>query len=222
MGARYPFWLALTLAVLLVLACAPARADKLCPGIDTDFNFNASDTFAFACAPGPRGTGTWPTVRVSMDGGVVAWWYCSDGFTWRQQLTAATSAKLLDGKVLDGVQLALRSSDPLTALNAAMKANADLSMSSPTLTALWCPHWPTIVANTPAPVRYVVKPNSTYLTRPTYPFVSGVRGTTSNGKVSVLTDLKPTPCDCTSRSVEGSSTYCGVAPASLALCSAAL
>lgn len=218
MGARYPFWLALTLAFLLGLACVPAQAEKLCPGIDYDFTVTTTgDTLAWSCAPGPRGTGTWPTLRLSTDGGV-AWWYCSDGFTWRRQWAAATTAKLFDGTVLDGVQLALRSSDPLTALNEFTKANADLAISSPTLTALWCPHWPAIVANTPPPVRYVVKPNGTYLTRPTYPFVDGVRGTTSNGKVSILTDLKPTPCDCTSRSVEGSSTYCGVAAASLALC----
>lgn len=53
---------------------------------------------------------------------------------------------------------------------------------------------------------FVVAPNSTYTTRPAYPFANGVRGSTSNGRATV-----GAPCDCVAAGVlEGRSAYCGV------------
>lgn len=56
----------------------------------------------------------------------------------------------------------------------------------------------------PKPVwKVAINPGAT--TRPAYPLVDGVRGRTANGRATVGAD-----CDCSARSVEGSSVYCGV------------
>lgn len=61
----------------------------------------------------------------------------------------------------------------------------------------------------PSTPRWAVAANGLVTTRPTYPYVAGVRGTASNGRVNV-----GAACDCAMRSVEGSAVYCGVRPSS--------
>lgn len=68
----------------------------------------------------------------------------------------------------------------------------------------------------PSPVLWRVAPNSTYATRPAYPFDGQVRSSTSNGRAPVGVE-----CNCAARSVEGSSVYCALAGAptnQVALC----
>lgn len=64
----------------------------------------------------------------------------------------------------------------------------------------------------PAPtVPHIVAPWPLATYRSTYPFINGVRGTTSNGRVAILTGTLPTPCSCaTAWVVEGTTTYCSV------------
>lgn len=61
----------------------------------------------------------------------------------------------------------------------------------------------------PAP-RWVVGASAVSTTRPTYPYVDGVRGTVSNGRIAAGTQ-----CDCATRSVAGSAVYCAVPPAAV-------
>ena len=65
----------------------------------------------------------------------------------------------------------------------------------------------------PAP-KWIVAKNATYTTRPAYPIADGIRSSVSTARADV-----GAACDCSLRSVEGSSVYCGVAAGTVALCS---
>lgn len=70
-----------------------------------------------------------------------------------------------------------------------------------------------VVLRHPLP-RWVVARNATYATRPAYALVDGIRASVSTARAEV-----GAACNCTLRSVEGSSVYCGVADNTVALCS---
>jgi hypothetical protein len=74
------------------------------------------------------------------------------------------------------------------------------------------------------PPAFVVRPNGTAKTRPTYPLVAGVRGTVSNGTVSILDATgRATACNPNEKIGTGASTYMQVKgiPGTVALCKAA-
>lgn len=78
--------------------------------------------------------------------------------------------------------------------------------------------WPAAIAppaSTPPPApAWVVAKNGTSVTRPAFPVVNGKRSYSSDGSVPV-----GSTCDCTTKLVEGSLTFCQVAAAHVAVCS---
>lgn len=76
-------------------------------------------------------------------------------------------------------------------------------------------------AGTRPPPPHAVRPNGTYLTRPTYPVLAGVRSKTSNGSVPIKDATgRATACDPAETLREGSSIYRRVkaTPGTVALC----
>ena len=205
-------------ALCVFLLSSYASAAQVCAayGVATNFDFTVTDS-PIKVAPNPKGDGTWPTVRVSPQG-AVAWWYSSDGFSWRINFGAASADKLLDGSMVAQISAALLAVDPVAALNA---LEATLPVDAPELTQIWCPFWNEMVDNKPPRVPYIVAVNGKYLTRPTYPFANGVRGTTSNGTTPVASACNCIAARVTETSTAGKQTlYCSVnsVATSVAIC----
>lgn len=83
--------------------------------------------------------------------------------------------------------------------------------------AAWRVVWPLIAADKDRPAGFVVARNGSSATRPAYPVDDkGVRGTKSTARATV-----GATCDCATKVVDGSTTYCGIAPKLVAVCTKA-
>jgi len=187
-GARYPFWLALLGALLLLL---PGRSHACVPMASAD-----STTYLWSA----NGTGIW-----------AAWW-CSDGYRWTNTLYAQRWDAVTPELRAD-VLAALKTTPTDAQLTALATKWLQLKMDDPAIQPIWEASAGEILALKPPAPKWAVKLNGTTLTRPAYPFAAGVRGTTSTERATV-----GAPCDCATRSVEGASVYCEPAPALVALC----
>lgn len=205
------------LFVLLFISTLAHAQEQTCSAFgSTDaFTWSSNPTTTFACTPSsltPGGTGTRPKVRMNSKGAVV-WWHCNDNFSYRLQMAAATTEKMTSGDMVKDVVAAYAGGSAST-LNASIATYQDMGLNEPGLAEVWCPYWDEIKASQPAAIPYVVAKNGTSLTRPTYPFVAGVRNATSNGTVAV-----GATCSCVEgRIVEGSTAYCLVKPETVAVC----
>jgi hypothetical protein len=116
--------------------------------------------------------------------------------------------------------------DPVTGNTPLINANLDAAayikqpLSSPTLAAIWCPsaleiahRLPVSTVLPPPPDIWVVAPNGTSTTRPSFAIVNGARSFSSKTTIAV-----GSICDCTQKRIEGSLTFCNVSSALVAVC----
>ncbi|MBE2242476.1 MAG: hypothetical protein IAE86_06960 [Burkholderiaceae bacterium] len=148
--------------------------------------------------------------RVGAD--IWQYWWCEDGSwewgAWRpstatpERATASLAHAFgLNPGFPENAPKSIPDGDPAwPALRAAVQAAVDADTVRPSV-ASW-----------------IVQKNGSAADRPAYPFDGGGRGTKSTARVSIMTNGKPTPCDCSVKTVEGSTTYCGVAPQLVAVC----
>jgi hypothetical protein len=155
------------------------------------------------------------------DDGVIAAWWCPDSFGDWSLVTLTMRA----GYVLKHPAIPASAAATDIAL-AYWKENVTIDCAVPTPTqadANLCNAAKAAGLKTrPAP-QFVVRPNGTAKTRPTYPLAGGVRGTVSNGSVDVIDATgRPTACNPAEKLVVGSSTYMQVkrTPGTVALCKA--
>jgi hypothetical protein len=212
---RNPILCALLVALLaLILVALPlsihAQSINPCTGQAASApsislsSYSASSPYS--CAPIPGASSTAPTIRVNR-AGVTAWWYCKrPNGSWRLQFGAAAADA---ASVPSGSELwaAATSPDPAASANALAARYATVPIESPALAAAWCPHWPAMVAGTPAAAAIPAPP--AWLTASTLAY------TIRNGALGGLAGTAPrgTACDCTAPAVIGSRTYCTFAGA---------
>jgi hypothetical protein len=167
-------------------------------------------SFAASCWPAQiGGTGTPAAVRVNSSAWALAWG-CSDQFTQTLYVRGAPWSAALP----DWIR---RLADTVAQGHAAMLA-ADQAYFPPwpidaegyrivpaEVYPLALDAWTAATALLPPFPSWVVATNRTYPDRPAYPFVDGVRSSTSNGRAAV-----GSACNCSARSVESRSVYCGV------------
>ncbi len=211
----------LNLAILFFcFATTPASAQTTPQGICAPWGYttpiavhNLPVSPKFNCAPGNmlNGAGTWPQFR-RFYGGVVAWNYCSDGFSYHYQMGVANMATLMTPSLYTDWAAAMVAPDTVVSLNDFANKHVNTTLLDPSLLPVWCSAYADIVARTPPPVPYIVTlrtDGGSYQRTYSYttPFPA-VRNPTPVGHV-----LTNTPCNCmTARSVESGVTYCSVPP----------
>ena len=212
---RNPILCALLVALLaLLLVALPlsvrAQAINPCTGQPASApsvsmaSYSASSPYS--CAPIPGANSTAPTIRFN-SAGATAWWYCKkpDG-SWRLQFGAAATgaASVPSGAELWAVATA---ADPAASANALASRYASTPITDPALTAAWCPHWPQMVAGTPATV---VPPAA-----PVWRTASTLAYTINGASLGGLAGSAPrgAACNCAAKTVIGTRTYCTFAGA---------
>jgi hypothetical protein len=156
------------------------------------------------CAPADlKGTGTVAVTELNKVGVAVGWW-CPNATRPKLYAVRWNAANQELHAALDSLRT---STDPATAISA--MANASGSVPISTLRDVWGPMEARLMASRPPTALWVVAlaPSnaSPAGTRPTFPWVGGVRGTISNGRIT-----QGTPCDPTVGRMEGSTAYYGV------------
>jgi hypothetical protein len=167
------------------------------------------------CTPWPIDlSSTRPFAKKNKDAdiGFAVRWYCKGKYGWAVEGFSGRASELVEG--WEDFQVA--------ALFSRAKFNelwteylTDASQSDPALRLL---ARAIDLERMPADPVYVVAPNSTSPTRPTYPVVDGIRKTTSNGRANV-----GAKCDCKRLAIDAAKPYCAVDTipgATVALCQA--
>jgi hypothetical protein len=130
----------------------------------------------------------------SSDAGQFAAWWCPDGAgDWDMALLVSRSGYTLKHPTLPAGASPAATADAYWRANVAVDCFtviADAAMSG-----LCDRAWDAGRLTRPLPP-FIVRPNGTALTRPTYPVINGVRSTLSNGTVPILdAHGRPTACD---------------------------
>ncbi len=164
----------------------------------------------------PEGTGT-RAVRVTSDyGQAIVWWCGQEAFG----LVSAWAHTLV---IPD--QLPARTADALAALWAANVA-ADDAVDATERTHLKQDAWIALQPLRPAEKSWSVAPNAGYATRPVYTLAADGKLGATTLRVDVLTNGKPTPCNCATAATSADRVprYCaipqpkGTVPPRVALC----
>lgn len=209
-------------AVLAMFAASAAAVVEYPCGEATGLPWQGVPAMNYQCAPGSITATLASTTRISTLGAVM-WWSCktADGAEHRS-VAAVTSAYWFSTSIgTDLAKAAFASPDKqLPLIQDIWKRYATTSWLSPELKAVWCPYEAEIYSFLTAPAAvpdvFVVAKNGTYTTRPTYPVVNGVRGTTATGNRAVIGQA----CDCSKLRFAETNLYCAAPgfPAEVTLC----
>jgi hypothetical protein len=143
------------------------------------------------------------------DGRYAGWW-CADKWDWsRVLLVARSDYTLIHPAPVAG---AASTAEAYWKANVSVDCGANNGTNLPMQRLCDAAWWATDL--TVPQSRWIVSPYSGATYRATYATskpIDGVRTTTSNGRVLIVTAGQPTPCSCAAgRTVEGATTYCSV------------